>query len=40
MAFKIIWSEFAEAQLDAIFDYYDKNVSSKIAKKIVKGIIK
>lgn len=39
MALKIIWSEFAETQLDEIFDYYQKKASARIAKKLVKGII-
>ena len=39
MTLKIIWSEFAETQLDEIYKYYDKEASSKIAKKLVKGII-
>lgn len=29
---KIIWSEFAENQLDEIFDYYKKEAGLKIAK--------
>jgi toxin ParE1/3/4 len=32
MLFKIIWSEFAENQLDEIYDYYKKNVSDIFAK--------
>lgn len=40
MEFKIIWSEFAENQLDKIYDYYQKKASDKIAKKLLKGIIK
>ena len=39
MALKIFWSEFAEIQLDEIYDYYKKKASSKIAKKLVTGII-
>jgi plasmid stabilization system protein ParE len=39
VALKIIWSEFAETQLDEIFDYYQKKASARIAKKLVKGII-
>ena len=39
MALKIIWSEFAETQLDEIYDYYEKKVSTKVAKKLVRGII-
>ncbi len=39
MTLKIIWSEFAETQLDEIYEYYEKKASSRIAKKLVKGII-
>ena len=36
---KIIWSEFAENQLDEIYEYYEKKASPRIAKKLLKGII-
>lgn len=39
MAFKIIWSEFAETQLDEIYKYHENKVSSRVAKKLLKGII-
>ena len=39
MTLKIIWSEFAETQLDEIYEYYKKEASTRIAKKLVKGII-
>lgn len=39
MTLKIIWSEFAETQLDEIYEYYEKNASPKIAKKLLKEII-
>ncbi|EOZ97755.1 hypothetical protein A33Q_1728 [Indibacter alkaliphilus LW1] len=39
MAFKIIWSEFSEAQLDKIYDYYKEKVNSKVATKLISGII-
>ncbi len=39
MALKIIWSAFAEAQLDEIYEYYENKVSSRVASKLVKGII-
>jgi len=39
MALKIIWSEFAETQLDEIYDYYEKKASTRVAKKLVRGII-
>ena len=39
MALNIIWSEFAETQLDEIYDYYEKKANTKVAKKLVRGII-
>ena len=39
MTLKIIWSEFAETQLDEIYEYYKKEAGTRIAKKLVKGII-
>ncbi|WP_417371348.1 type II toxin-antitoxin system RelE/ParE family toxin [Gelidibacter japonicus] len=39
MGLKIIWSAFAESQLDEIYDYYEKKASSRVATKLVKGII-
>lgn len=39
MSWKIIWSEFAEKQLDKIFDYYQENASPQVAEKLLKGII-
>jgi plasmid stabilization system protein ParE len=39
MNFKIIWSAFAESQLDEIFDYYKNKFSVSTAKNILKGII-
>ncbi|MGY6520947.1 MAG: type II toxin-antitoxin system RelE/ParE family toxin [Mongoliitalea sp.] len=35
----IIWSLFAEKQLDEIFDYYSKKVSHQLALKIVLELI-
>jgi len=35
MTLNIIWSEFAETQLDEIYEYYEKNTSPKIAKKLL-----
>lgn len=40
MTLIIIWSNFSEAQLDEIYDYYEKKSSLRIATKIVAGIIK
>lgn len=39
MRLKIIWSAFAETQLDEIYVYYEKKAGSKIAKKLLAGII-
>lgn len=39
MTLKIIWSEFAETQLDEIYEFYKKEASPRIAKELVKGII-
>jgi len=39
MIFKIIWSEFAGTQLDEIYEYYKDKASTKVAKKLVRGII-
>ena len=39
MSFEIIWSEFAETQLDEIYEYYRKEVNERVAKKIIKGVI-
>ena len=40
VSWKIIWSEFAEKELDSIFQYYVENAGPKIAKKLLTGIIK
>jgi len=40
MSFEIIWSDFAESQLDDIYQYYTENVSLKVAKNILYGILK
>ncbi|MGS2765122.1 type II toxin-antitoxin system RelE/ParE family toxin [Sinomicrobium sp. M5D2P9] len=39
MEFEVIWSEFAERQLDDIFEYYSENASARVAKKLVIGLI-
>ncbi len=36
---KVIWSNTAEERLDAIFKYYLKNVTEKIAKQIILEIL-
>ena len=39
MDFKIIWSDFAETQLDQIFEYYVEKASLRVAKNIIEKII-
>jgi toxin ParE1/3/4 len=39
MGFKIVWSKFAETQLDEIYEYYETKASARIAKKLLKDII-
>lgn len=39
MAFQIIWSNFAEIQLDTIFEYYLENANLEVAKSIIREII-
>ena|SRR5690606_1462960 len=39
MTLKTIWSEFAETQLDEIYEYYEKKASPQAAKKLLTGII-
>lgn len=39
MELKIIWSQFAETQLDKIFDYYHDKAGYRVATKILKQII-
>lgn len=38
MGLEVYWTEFSEMQLEEIFNYYLKNASQKIAKKITDGI--
>ncbi|MNE49131.1 Plasmid stabilization system protein [compost metagenome] len=39
MKLKIVWSDYAESQLDKIFEYYLENVNYKVAKTIIEKII-
>lgn len=39
MAIKVFWTNFAKEQLRTIFGYYKLKASSKIAKKLVTGIV-
>lgn len=36
MKLEIIWSKFAEKQLDGIFEYYFENASPKVAKELLE----
>ncbi len=39
MKFAIVWSDYAETQLDKIYEYYLKNASSRVANKLLQKII-
>ena len=39
MKYQVVWSEFAESQLDEIYCYYSKNISIQIAKKLTNNIL-
>lgn len=38
MGLEVYWTEFSERELKKIFDYYDKKVSYRVAKKLTDGI--
>lgn len=38
MGLDLYWTEFSEKELKKIFDYYCKNVSYRVAKKLTDGI--
>ncbi len=40
MEFDIIWSKFAENEIDNIYDYYNRNATKRVALNIISGIIK
>ncbi len=40
MSLEIIWSNFSEKQLDEIFEYYYENASSRVARKLIKDLLK
>lgn len=40
MNLEIIWSEFAEKQLELIFEYYQKKASDNVARNLIRSIIK
>lgn len=37
--FKIVWSSFAESQIDEIFEYYKYIAGIEIAKNLIQGIV-
>jgi len=39
MKLKIVWSDYAESQLDKIFEYYLENAGYKVARTIIEKII-
>jgi len=39
MGIKILWSDYALAKLEEIFDYYQTKASSIVARNLVKAII-
>ena len=39
MELTVYWTQFAEDKLDKIFDYYEAKTSSRIARKLIIGII-
>ena len=39
MSYAIIWSNFAESELDKIFEYYVEKASLKIAQNIIQTIL-
>lgn len=39
MSFEVIWSDFAESQLDKIFEYYVENASLKVAKNLLQKLL-
>ena len=39
MEFEVIWSDFAEKQLDEIYEYYKNRASIRVAKTLLMGII-
>lgn len=37
--YSIVWSRFAESELDKIYSFYSENAGEKVAKKLIVGII-
>ena len=40
MVLKIYWTDFSKKELQNIFEYYKKNATLKVAKRLVTGIAK
>ena len=40
MEMKINWTDFSKIQLQKIFDYYNENVSLRVAKNLIENIVK
>lgn len=38
MGLEVYWTNFAEKELEKIFDYYNRKVSYQVAKKLTDGI--
>jgi len=39
MKLKIVWSQFAENEIDRIYNYYLQKAGIRVAKKIIKEIV-
>ena len=39
MDLEVIWSKFAEKQLDEIFEYYEEKASERVAIEMVHGLL-
>ena len=39
MELEVIWSDFADTQLDEIYKYYEKKAGERVAIKLIRGII-
>lgn len=39
MDLEVIWSKFAEKQLDEIFEYYEENASERVAIEMIEGLL-
>ena len=39
MDLEVIWSKFAEKQLDKIFEYYEENASERVAIEMIEGLL-